>query len=189
MLAVMALLQLREIGECGVVFQCIAILEFLLADSKHNYDALLTLTRLYMNIGAGSLAAQLHSRLSVRNLQHATISWILYTRISTIRPYTPTTKSSNQPPIDSSKNLSLAIDWHQSAEDLNSVNINRMLDDGLYSMLFDVLEFDRCIKSGLAKFMFVVESHRIGRLSNFSEMKDYSSLLGNRSTRLALQTC
>lgn len=177
MLAVMALLKLHHLGDSSVVFQCIAILEFLLADSKHNYDALLTLIRLYMNLGTGSLAIQLHSRLSVRNLQHATISWVLYTRISTIHPYASTSTSSNQTPIDSSKNLSLAIDWHKSAEDLNSVSINRMLDNGQYSMLFDVLETDRSIKSGLAKFMFVAESHRIGRFSNFSEIKDYSSLL------------
>lgn len=184
----MALLQLREFGECNAVFQCIAILEFLLTDSKHNYDALLTLIRLHMDLGTGSLAVQLHSRLSIKNLQHATISWILYTRISTIHPYAPSTTFSDQAPIDSSKNLSLAIDWHKSAEDLNSVSINRMLDNGQYSMLFDTLEIDRCIKSGLAKFMFVVESHRIGRFSNFSEIKDYSSLIGNRSACLALQT-
>lgn len=188
MLAVMALLQLRELGERNAVFQCIAILEFLLADSKHNYDALLTLVRLYMNLGAGSLAIQRHARLSIKNLQHATISWILYTRISTIHPYAPTTTFSNQTRIDSSKNLSLAIDWHKSAEDLNSISINGMLDNGQYSMLFDVLDINRCIKSGLAKFMFVVESHRIGRFTDFSEMKDYSSALGNRSACLQPET-
>lgn len=181
MLAVMALLRLKDFGERSVVFQCIAILEFLLADSKHNYDALLTLVRLYMNLGAASLAIQRHSRLSIKNLQHATISWILYTRISTIHPYGPIPTFSNETPIDSSKNLSHAIDWHKSAEGLNSISISRMLDNGQYKMLFDVLETDKCIKNGLAKFLFVVESHRIGRFSNFSEMKDYSSLLGNRS--------
>lgn len=186
MLAVMALLRLRDLGERNVIFQCIAILEFLLAGSKHNYDALLTLVRLYMNLGAASLAIQRHSRLSIKNLQHATISWILYTRISTLHPYGAIPNFSNETPIDSSKNLSLAIDWHKSAEGLNSISISRMLDNGQYRMLFDVLETDRCIKNGLAKFLFVVESHRIGRFSNFSEIKDYSRLLGNRS---AHRTC
>lgn len=189
MLAVMALVKLNELGDCNVVFQCIAILEFLLADSKHNYDALLILIRLYMKLGAGSLAIQRHSRLSIKNIQHATISWILYTRISTIHPFAPTTTSPNQTPIDSPKCLGLAIDWHQSAEDLSRANINRMLDNGQYSMLFDALEVDRCLKSGFAKFMFVAESHRIGRFTNFSAIKDYSSVLGKISVHPTLYTC
>ncbi|MCJ1464356.1 hypothetical protein MMC07_002969 [Pseudocyphellaria aurata] len=183
MLAVMALLKLKELGDCNVVFQCIAILEFLLADSKHNYDALLILIRLYMKLGAGSLAIQLHSRLSIKNIQHATISWILYTRISTIHPFAPTTTLPGQPPIDSPKCLGIAIDWHKSAEYLNRVSINRMLDNGQYSMLFDALEVDRCLKSGFAKFMFIVESHRIGRFLNFSGIKDYSNLLDELDSR------
>lgn len=179
-LAVMGLMQLLEYGEKSVVLQCIATLEFLILNSPHNYDALLTLVRLYMRVGAASLAMELHSRLSIKNLQQATVSWILYTRISTIHPYAPSSTRANPTPINSSKNLSHAIDWHRSAEELNVDSISQMLDNGQYSMLFDALEIDKSVKASFSKYMFIVESHRIGRFSQFSEIEDYSELLGKR---------
>ncbi len=178
-LAAMGLVRLYGYAEKHAILQCIATLEFLISNSKHNYDALLTLVRLYMRLGAGSLAMEHHSRLSIKNLQHATISWILYTRISTIHPYAPSRMNSVQGPINMLKSLSVAIDWHKSAEELHSASIERMLDNGQYTMLVDTLEVDRCIRNGFGKFMFVVESHRIGRFSQFSEIEDYSNLLGN----------
>ena len=39
-----------------LLLRSIAILEYLLSNSPHNYDALLILVRLYMYMGAGSLA-------------------------------------------------------------------------------------------------------------------------------------
>ena len=45
------------------------ILENILSHSKHNYDALLLLVRLYMYFGAGSLAIERYSRLSLKNIQ------------------------------------------------------------------------------------------------------------------------
>lgn len=180
MLGAMALIRLHEFAEKHALLQCITILECLLSHSKHNYDALLTLTRLYMQAGVGTLAADLYSRLSIKNMQHATVSWILYNRISTIHPYEPSRTISTQSPSHMLKNLSYAIDWHMSAEEYNSIAIDRMIECGQYTMLFDTLKIGGWIKNGFGKFMFVVESHRIGRFSQFSQIKDYSSLLGNR---------
>lgn len=180
MLGAMALIRLHEYAEKHAFLQCITILECLLSHSKHNYDALLALTRLYMQAGVGMLAADLYSRLSIKNMQHTTVSWILYNRISTIHPCEPSRTISRQTPSHMLKNLSYAIDWHVSAEEYNSIAIDRMIECGQYTMLFDTLEIGEWIKNGFGKFMFVVESHRIGRFSQFSQIKDYSSLLGNR---------
>lgn len=180
MLGAMALIRLHEFAEKHALLQCITILECLLSHSKHNYDALLTLTRLYMQAGVGMLAADLYSRLSIKNMQHTTVSWILYNRISTIHPCEPSRTTSRQTASHMLKNLSYAIDWHMSAEEYNSIAIDRMIECGQYTMLFDTLEIGGWIKKGYGKFMFVVESHRIGRFSQFSQIKDYSSLLGNR---------
>lgn len=179
MLGAMALIRLHEFAEKHALLQCITILECLLSRSKHNYDALLTLTRLYMQAGVGMLAADLYSRLSIKNMQHTTVSWILYNRISTIHPCEPSRTISRQTPSHMLKN---SIDWHMTAEEDNSIAIDRMIDCGQYTMLFDTLEIDEWIKNGFGKFMFVVESHRMGRLSQFSQIKDYSNLLGNRFT-------
>lgn len=180
MLGAMALIRLREFAEKHAFLQCIAVLECLLSHSKHNYDALLALIRLYMQAGAGTLAVDLYFRLSIKNMQHTTVSWILYNRISTIHPCEPSSTISRQTPSHMAKNLSYAIDWHISAEEYSSNAIDRMLECGQYTMLFDTLEIGRWIKNGFGKFMFVVESHRIGRFSKFSQIQDYSSLLGNR---------
>ena len=188
-LAAMGLIRLYEYGERHAQLQCIAVLEFLISKSKYNYDALLILIRLYMRLGAGSLAIQLHSRLSIKNLQHATISWVLFTRISSIHPYAPSRRNPTQTPIDSVKNLSIAIDWHKSAEASSGASVNRMLDNGQYSMLFDTLGVDKTIKAGFAKFMFIIESHRIGRFSQFSKMKDCSDLLGEQRAHLLSSFC
>ena len=188
MLGAMALIRLHEFAEKHALLQCIAILECLLSHSKHNYDALLTLIRLYMQAGAGTLAADLYSRLSIKNMQHTTVSWILYNRISTIHPCEPSSTISRQIPSHISKNLSTAIDWHMSAEEYNSIAIDRMLECGQYTLLFDTLEIGGWIKNGFEKLMFVVESHRIGRFSQFSQIQDYSSLLGNFDLLLAISS-
>lgn len=179
MLGAMGLIRLHGFAEKHALLQCIVILEFLLSHSKHNYDALLTLIRLYMQAGAGSLAVDLYSRLSTKNMQHTTVSWILYNRISTIHPCEPSRTISGQIASQMLTNLSSAIDWHISAEEFSSVAIDRMLECGQYTMLFDTLEIGGWIKNGFGKFMVVVESHRIGRFSQFSQIKDFSSLLGN----------
>lgn len=178
-LAVMGLTRLSRYGDRHARLQCIAVLEFLISSSKHNYDALLILVRLYMRLGAGSLAIQLYSRLSIKNLQHATISWVLFTRISSIHPFAPSRRDPTQTPTDSVKSLSIAIDWHKSAERFSSATVSQMLENGQYSMLFETLAVDKTIRASFAKFMFIVESHRIGRLMQFSGIKDYSSLLGD----------
>lgn len=179
MLGAMALIRLHEFAEKHALLQCIAVLECLLSHSKHNYDALLTLIRLYMQAGVGTLAVDLYSQLSIKNMQYSTVSWILYNRISTIHPCEPSSKISRQISSHMSKSLSHAIDWHMSAEEHNSNAIDRMLECGQYTMLFDTLEISSWIKNGFGKFMFVVESHRVGRFSKFSQIQDYSSLLGN----------
>ena len=64
----------------------VLILEVLLTTSKHNYAALLLLSQLYLYIGCISMAVEHWRKLVVKNVQHATTSWMLLSRISTISP-------------------------------------------------------------------------------------------------------
>lgn len=94
-LAAMCLLQPVETNEDEAQAQVLgtaliraaAILERLCRDSPHNYQALLLLVRVYLLLGAGSLALSTFSKLSVKQIQYDSVAHILFTRLSTVHPH------------------------------------------------------------------------------------------------------
>ena len=180
-LAVMAMLHMANLREDNAVLRAVVILECLLANSKHNYDALLMQVRLNLLLGTASLAMERYSQLCIKNMQHATLSWILFTRISTLHPYSlsPLSKSKGLfATRDPSETLTAALDWHRSAERINAGSIEKMLRDGQYNMLFDALELGYSIGNGFAKLISLVEwsrSHRFGGVSNEKNHADLIS--------------
>lgn len=180
-LAVMALMRLLELGQKNAPLRCIVILEFLISHSKHNYDAMLILVRLHLHFGSGWLAMEHYSRLSIKNLQHATMSWILFTRISTIHPFVTSVARAHQSPTNFLKNISLGIEWHKVASKMNNASMNEMLNDGKYNMFLDALSTDSFLTEGFANFMLLAESHRISRFSERFESLSHTDRLGNRN--------
>ncbi|KAL6716429.1 hypothetical protein ACLMJK_005996 [Lecanora helva] len=166
LLAAMGLVHLFKMGKRYALIQCILLLEHTLLHSKHNYDALLILVRLYMFIGAGSLAMERYNRLSIKNVQHATISWVLYTRLSTIHPF-PATYTANdrtQTTIVPFQDMMYALDWHQSAQILSYKAVTSIQDRGAWNMSLDTLETNHAVFSGLGRYLLYVEVKRIERL-------------------------
>ena len=176
LLAAMGLIRLyktrqRYPEQNNALLRSVVVLEHLLLRSKHNYDALLILVRLYMFLGAGSLAMDRYSRLSIKNLQHATISWVLYTHISTIHPHPVTmsrTKSGGQTTIDPASDMAHALDWHKSASDLCQRSVTSMQENGRWSMSLDALSTSTNVESGFSKFLLLAETKRISRLLSVS---------------------
>lgn len=155
----------------NALLRSIVVLEHMLLRSKHNYDALLILVRLYMFLGAGSLALERYSRLSVKNLQHATVSWVLYTHISTIHPHPVTlsrTNGAGQTAIDPASDMAQAIDWHKSASGLCKKSVTSMQENGRWSMSLDALSTGTHIESGFSKLLLLVETKRIARFLSIS---------------------
>ena len=179
-LAVMALMRLLELGEKNAPLRCIIILEFLISRSKSNYDAMLILVRLHLRFGSGWLAMEHYSRLSIKNLQHATMSWILFTRISTIHPFVPSIARARQSPTNIVKSINLGIEWHDVASKMNNNSMSQMIEEGKYNMFFDSLSNDSFLSEGFAKYMLLAESHRIFRFSERFKSSDHQDYLGNR---------
>lgn len=174
-LAAMALIRLHRGGHFPSLLRSIVILESLGSYSSRNYDAILILVRLYMFLGAGSLATLWYKRLSIKNLQHATLSWILFTRISTIYPLpvglihkakTETTVT------DCSRGMVQAIDWHGAASKINDRSMRQMLAQGHYSMILDNIPSTRLVREGFSKFLLIVELKRVERLARATQLTD-----------------
>ena len=171
LLAAMGLIRLYKTRQIypehnNALLRSILVLEHLLLRSKHNYDALLILVRLYMFLGAGSLAMERYSRLSIKNLQHATVSWVLYTHISTICPHPVTiyrADGGGQTTIDPASDMVQALDWHKSASDLCQKSVVSMQENGQWSMSLDALSTSSHVESGFSKLLLLAETKRIAR--------------------------
>lgn len=168
----MALLHLHKHGEFNASLRAVAVLEFLLSYSKHNYDALLILVRLYLFLGTPLLAVKAYSVLSIKNIQHATLSWILLTRISATHPYlfNPGLKVKNG--LSASNLLLTALDWHRSASNLGDAATGQMLQTGQYCMMLDNLSTQGSVQRGFSHHMINVELLRIIRLTQPSSGSD-----------------
>lgn len=174
LLAAMGLVRLFKTGRRDALLHSILIFEHIMLQSRHNYDVLLLLVRLYMFLGAGSLAIDRYKGLSIKNIQLATVSWVLYTRLSTIHPYPATYPAGGKVqttvvPID---DMLYALRWHKSAEDLSRKALHSMQASGNWNMSLDTLETNRAIFEGFARCLFLAESKRIERfLSPYQAVK------------------
>jgi len=192
MLAAMGLVRLYKLKDRNSAYnnallRAILILEFMLLHSKYNYEALLILVRLYMFYGAGSLAMERYSRLSIKHMQHASLSWILYTRISTIHPYPstiPTVDSKGVMTIDPLEDLFRALKWHQGTQDLNFKLIHTMQDQGQWNMILDTVKFEKDLSSSFSKSLLMAEAKRICRFrapsQNAEKHPDSKNYISNR---------
>ena len=153
------------------LLRSIVILEYLLLNSPHNYDALLILVRLYMHMGAGSLAMERYSRLSVKNLQFTYMSWVLFSNISSVHPYPVQISSADgnsQATFDPLKEIKSMLDWHQGAEMKLKQNTLKMQENGQWDMSMDALSTTDALSRCFAKHQLFVEAKRIKRLTSSS---------------------
>ena len=86
-LAAMVCIHLSYANQSHAILQCAIILETLLHYSKHNFDGIALLVRVYISLGAISRAFKLYERLDIKNIQTQTLSWMLLSRISTLHPH------------------------------------------------------------------------------------------------------
>ena len=144
------------------------ILENILSHSKHNYDALLLLVRLYMYFGAGSLAIERYSRLSVKNIQHATVSWALFTHMSTIHPQPtkfPSADGKSHTVIDPLEEINQILQWYRTADASSTKSLSSMQENGLWNMYLDAFSTKLSISQNFIRYQLFVEGKRIQRLN------------------------
>ncbi|KAG8525466.1 uncharacterized protein KY384_009110 [Bacidia gigantensis] len=170
-LAAMVLIQIYRQGQKNAVLKSIVILEHLLSQSRHNYEALLILVQLYAYLGLGSLALDRYSRLSIKNIQHASMSWALFTRLSTIHPQSVrASHNSHHSTIDNpTVELNQALKWHRGSTLLTDKSLALTLDNRQYRLILGLLEAQETIQNGMSKAILQVESNRLDHLNGHGD--------------------
>lgn len=169
-LAAMALIRMYRLRHVYPTWACsllrsVALLEFVNNKSPHNYDILLILVRIYMYLGAGSLALGLWTKLAVKNMQNMTVSWMLFTRLSTIHPYPVTVPGIDRQliTVDPLEEAVTALNWHQRASQLSLQSTDAFLKNGQWVMELDALEAKSALQNGFSRLMLLGEASRARR--------------------------
>ena len=153
-------------------FKVVALLEHLLKQSKHNYEALLLAVQLYLDLGFGSLAMEYYSRLNIKNIQQGSMPWALMTRISLIHPLPIAEQQLQRKPSVLTKPLQeihTALAWYESAEEKLMSFIQTSLDSELYHMVHHAISLRRKTMHGFNRHVLFLEGNRIARFASEQE--------------------
>lgn len=153
------------------------ILERLLLDSPHNYNALLLLVRIYLRLGAGSLALRTFSKLSVKQLQYETVAHNLFTRLATIHPH-------SAPPVEGAEYKDFypqsafvqALNFYRTADVTTVRNRTNGLEYGSYANVEGTIDLQRRLKHSICRKMWALDVKRLQRLAGGDNMGRYSDL-------------
>lgn len=171
LLAVMGLVRMFKMKGRRMYFRngfhyAALLLECALTRSKHNYDFLLTLVRLYTSMGLGALAMAKYHQLSIKNLQHITLSWIMFTRISTMHPHPATVnvEGKGRITIDPAEEMASILKWHAEAVELNSRSIWQVQKNNSWTMQIDAANTQTILHDGFARCLMIAELSAVRRI-------------------------
>lgn len=169
----MSLIRLGEVGNDGempaspnaTLIRAAAVLEHLVMKSPHNYQALLLLVRVFLLLGAGSLAFRAFFKLSVKQMQYETVAHNLLTRLSTIHPHAASAvEGLEQKDVDPQTSFRNALNFYRNSETATTYSRGTGLDHGSYSNVEGSIELHKNLKHSICRKMWVLESRRIQRL-------------------------
>jgi N-terminal acetyltransferase B complex non-catalytic subunit len=180
----MSLIRLNE-GKIGakedaapnpILIQAAGLLEHLIGRSPHNYEALLLLVRIYLLLGAGSLALKTFSKLSVKQMQYETVAHSLLTRISTIHPHAAPCTEETEKDFNPQAALKLALSFYQSSEMATTAARTSGLEHGSYLNVEGSIDLHNSLKYSICRKMWVLETRRIQRLVGGASVNLYDQL-------------
>ncbi|KAJ5258962.1 hypothetical protein N7524_010518 [Penicillium chrysogenum] len=170
-IAAMALLQPIPVGQTSekvnntALIRAASILERLLIDSPHNYEAVLMLIRIYLLLGAGSIALRWFGKLSVKQMQYESVAHNLFTRFATIHPHpAPPIEGAEYKDFDAQVAFIAALDFYRNANVTIKNSLIKGLDDGNYVGLDDTIELRRRIGDSICRRMWALDLRRIQRI-------------------------
>lgn len=153
------------------------ILERLLLDSPHNYNALLLLVRIYLRLGAGSLALRTFSKLAVKQLQYETVAHNLFTRLATIHPHSaPPVEGAEYKDFHPQSAFVQALNFYRTADVTTVRNRTNGLEYGSYVNVEGTIDLQRRLKHSICRKMWALDVKRIQRLAGGDNMGRYSDL-------------
>ncbi|KAL4890899.1 N-acetyltransferase B complex non catalytic subunit-domain-containing protein [Aspergillus ambiguus] len=170
-----------EIPDIALI-RAAAILERLLTDSPHNYQALLLLVRIYLRLGAGSLALKTFSKLSVKQMQYETVAHNLFTRLATIHPHSaPPVELVEYKDFNPQSAFVQALIFYQSADIRTVRHRSSGLDFGSYVNIEGTIELQRRLSQSICRRMWALDVKRIHRLAGGDPMGRYDALAEDTS--------
>lgn len=141
------------------------ILEYLIVDSPHNYQALLLLVRIYLLLGAGSLALKTFSRLSVKQLQYETVAHNLFTRLATIHPHSaPPIEGAETKDFDPQSAFTKALNFYRTADVSTLRNRSNGLEYGSYVNVIGCIDLQKKLNNSICRRMWALDIRRMQRL-------------------------
>lgn len=140
------------------LYQALAILNVVVSKSKHNYQALLLLVRLYLLLGAIPLAIEVYPRLNIKQIQNDTLSHFLLTRISTVLP--------NERKVEVILNEAGRIYESSGAQTPNMLVL--AFERGGYAQMMGFLEFSERVAGSVCRSMWEIERRRLDRLRGYT---------------------
>lgn len=168
LLAAMSLIRFGHEGEQVpdiALIRAAGILDRLLVDSPHNYQALLLLVRIYLRLGAGSLALKTFSKLSVKQFQFETVAHNLFTRIATVHPHSaPPIEGAEYKDFDPQIALMQGLNFYRNADITTIRNRSNGLDYGSYVNVEGTIDLQRRLKNSICRRMYALEVRRTQRL-------------------------
>lgn len=184
-LAVMCLMRFSEAQVNGsekqipdtALIRATGILERLLHDSPHNYQALLLLVRIYLRLGAGSLALKTFSKLSVKQFQYETVAHNLFTRLATIHPHTaPPYEGAEHKDFNPQVAFVQSLNFYRTAEITTTRNRSNGLEYGSYVNVEGTIDLQRRLKQSVCRRMCALDVRRIQRLVGGAPMDRYDEV-------------
>ncbi|KAI9704283.1 MAG: hypothetical protein M1836_007144 [Candelina mexicana] len=173
-LAVMGLVRLGDLDSKGFaspaaqacLLRAAALLDFSLSRSQYNYQSMLLLVRLYLILGAPSLAMEVYPRLSIKQIQNDTLSYNLLTRLSTLHPFPITSSGTTLSGDDRDPMVCLgkSSQIYRRAKSQMQDMVRLALEQGSYSQIPKFLDFEDKVDNSICKFMWESERRRIARL-------------------------
>ncbi|KAL8773116.1 MAG: hypothetical protein Q9209_001792 [Squamulea sp. 1 TL-2023] len=186
LLATAALLKSPPNGHNSRMLQAIILIDELGTRSPASYEALGTLILFYIRLGAGLLATRAYHKLSIKNIQLPTLSWLLWTRLSTVHPHNMNPKDLHLPKdsqiskaeFDPVYHLTQALDYHKHLQDTDQQEILEFLEAKQYASLHRAMSNSIHNQNGFVKYLLLTEWERTERLSGLQQQRDYQVLFG-----------
>ncbi|EGC45638.1 cytoskeleton organization protein [Histoplasma capsulatum var. duboisii H88] len=187
LLAVMALIRFHQtsIGSKRdaphpALIQAAALIENLLLKSPHNYEALLLLVRIYLLLGAGSLALKSFHRLSLKQMQYETVAHNLFTRLASTHPHAaPPYEGLEVKDYDPQSAMRHALNFYRNSETATKYSRNVGLEHGSYVNVAGSIDLQKSLKNSICRRMWALETRRIGRLVGGDSVGQYDHIVSD----------
>lgn len=153
--------------QTAYLVQAMILLEFGWSKSKSNFQFSILLSRFYCYLGCGSLAMRAYQRLSPKQIQLDTLSYLVFDRISSYHPHDVTHIPEGAPPSKPhQEQIKKQHRVYRNARGQIAKNMWLSFKHNNYNSVLEMSEAANTMSRTLAGAMSVVESRKITRLTH-----------------------